>query len=136
MELFVWPVVSVKWAVELSSVTEGSGAVCATTALETPRPKLCVNSWVSANVREIVVDREAFYMGGMFTVAWVVVQTPLFGSGMGPIHLDDVHCQGNETSLLDCSHREMRRHNCYRSNEVAVVCRAGEILTIKSCHNR
>jgi serine/threonine protein kinase len=58
-----------------------------------------------------------------FSESWVVVQTPLFGSGMGPIHLDDVRCQGNETSLLDCSHREMRRHNCYRSNEVAVVCR-------------
>ena len=35
-------------------------------------------------------------------------------------------CRGNESSLLDCSYRGMRKHNCYRSNEVAVVCRAGK----------
>ena len=58
-----------------------------------------------------------------------VIHTPLFGSGMGPIQLDDVRCQGNEKALLNCAHREMRQHNCYRSNEVAVACRASEHKT-------
>lgn len=58
-------------------------------------------------------------------LAWSVVSIPIFGTGMGPIHLDAVSCEGNESTLLECSHRGLTIHNCYRNEEVAVTCRAG-----------
>lgn len=54
-----------------------------------------------------------------------VVSTHLFGAGAGPIQLDDLRCQGNEATLLECDHSEFRVHNCYRHEEAAVSCRAG-----------
>ena len=38
-------------------------------------------------------------------------------------HLDDVSCTGNETKLVDCSHRGVGNHNCRLGiDEAAVVC--------------
>ena len=47
----------------------------------------------------------------------------VFGQGTGPIRLDDVHCEGNETSITQCSHRGWRVHNCGRGKNAGVVCR-------------
>uniref|UniRef100_H3BXJ7 SRCR domain-containing protein n=1 Tax=Tetraodon nigroviridis TaxID=99883 RepID=H3BXJ7_TETNG len=46
-----------------------------------------------------------------------------FGQGVGPILLDDVHCQGSEASLLDCPHGIWGRTDCSHSEDVAVRCR-------------
>ena len=37
--------------------------------------------------------------------------------------MDDVHCRGNETSILDCRHNT--RHNCGGSEGAGVVCAEG-----------
>ena len=47
----------------------------------------------------------------------------VFGQGTGPIRLDDVHCEGNETSITQCSHRGWGVHNCGRGKNAGVVCR-------------
>ena len=43
-----------------------------------------------------------------------------YGSGIGPILLDDIACTGNEDSLFDCQHSTI--HNCRHSEDIGVLC--------------
>ena len=45
-----------------------------------------------------------------------------FGSGSGPIFLDDVICTGSEPSLLQCYSNEVGVHNCDHSEDAGVQC--------------
>lgn len=44
------------------------------------------------------------------------------GYGSGDILLDDVICQGSETSIFDCQHQGIRQHNCGHHEDVSVKC--------------
>ena len=48
-----------------------------------------------------------------------------FGPGNGPIWLDDIRCQGDELSIIECSHRPWGSHNCLHGEDVSVDCRPG-----------
>ena len=46
-----------------------------------------------------------------------------FGMGSGPIHLDDVKCEGEETNLLSCPQLAQNiQHNCKHSEDAGVKC--------------
>ena len=45
-----------------------------------------------------------------------------FGSGSGPILLDNVVCDGNEADLLACAHNPLFETNCDHQEDAAVVC--------------
>ncbi|XP_019630689.1 PREDICTED: deleted in malignant brain tumors 1 protein-like [Branchiostoma belcheri] len=46
-----------------------------------------------------------------------------FGQGTGPIYMDDLRCDGNETSLFKCSYAGWAIHNCDHGQDAGVVCR-------------
>ena len=49
-----------------------------------------------------------------------------FGTGSGPIWLDDVTCTGIEPSLADCTHRPWGQYDCSRIEDVSVDCQPGK----------
>jgi len=45
-----------------------------------------------------------------------------FGTGIGPIFLDDVQCTTSSSQLLECSSRPIQTHNCLHSDDAGVGC--------------
>lgn len=52
----------------------------------------------------------------------VAVPFAMYGEGQGNILLDNVGCQGTETSLEQCPHRGYYIHNCQPYEDVGVIC--------------
>ena len=52
----------------------------------------------------------------------IAISRGFFGFGFGRIHLDDLRCDGTETSLLNCSHNGELNHNCAHSEDAGVIC--------------
>lgn len=77
---------------------------------------VCDDHWTQEHAE--VVCRQLGYRGH----AEVVVDGT-FGEGAGLILLDDVHCDGWETSLLDCPHGIWGRTDCSHTEDVGVRCR-------------
>ena len=54
-----------------------------------------------------------------------------FGMGSGPIHLDDVKCEGEETNLLSCPQLAQNiQHNCKHSEDAGVKCQGVRIKCV------
>ena len=50
--------------------------------------------------------------------------TSFFGEGVGPIHLSEVHCNGSEQKLTDCTtgNGVISLNGCDHGNDVGVIC--------------
>uniref|UniRef100_A0A3Q0QPQ0 Neurotrypsin n=1 Tax=Amphilophus citrinellus TaxID=61819 RepID=A0A3Q0QPQ0_AMPCI len=76
---------------------------------------VCDDHWTQQHAE--VVCRQLGYRGHA-----EVVSDGTFGEGVGLILLDDVQCEGSETSLLDCQHGIWGRTDCSHSEDVGVRC--------------
>ena len=65
----------------------------------------------------IILHNYYFYFSYLGALAF---STAYFGQGEGPISLDNVHCNGSESSLLDCNH--LNQSNCGHSADAGVRC--------------
>jgi len=45
-----------------------------------------------------------------------------YGSGQGPIWMDDVACTGSENSLTDCLHTPSSENNCDHGEDISIEC--------------
>ena len=55
-----------------------------------------------------------------------------FGGGQGPIHMDEVSCNGNENSLFNCP--RLTIHDCDHTEDAGVRCE-GMCITRDYCQN-
>ena len=66
-----------------------------------------------------------------FQAATAIVLNAAFGPGTGPIYMDDVQCDGSESSLLDCQlGQHLGSHDCWHSKDTGVVCTDEGMVTI------
>ena len=80
---------------------EGRVEVCSSGRYGT----VCDDSW-DGNEAGVVCRQLGYTRGG------IPVPRGFFGVGSNRIHLDDLQCNGTETSLLSCSHAGLGNHDC------------------------
>lgn len=53
-----------------------------------------------------------------------VINNVFFGGGayLQSIHLDQLHCTGEEPNLLNCSHDGIGVHDCKHEEDVGIIC--------------
>ena len=54
--------------------------------------------------------------------------TNFFTEGTWHIHIKDLNCTGNESSVWDCPMNELTDHSCYHYDDASVICQCTYIL--------
>ena len=52
-----------------------------------------------------------------------------FGPGSGTIWFDNLHCVGNETTILQCQTKAAGDNDCTHSEDVGIICTDGKRFT-------
>ena len=77
---------------------------------------MCDDDWDSTDAR-VVCKQLGYPSSGA-----IAFYGAYFGSGYGPIWLDDVNCNGSESNLLNCTNYGIGIHNCGHHEDAGVRC--------------
>ena len=77
---------------------------------------MCDDDWDSTDAR-VVCNQLGYPSSGAIAFSYAY-----FGSGYGPIWLDDVNCNGSESNLLNCTNYGIGIHNCGHQEDAGVRC--------------
>ncbi|XP_064405891.1 uncharacterized protein LOC135350948 isoform X5 [Halichondria panicea] len=80
---------------------------------------VCDDSWGTADATLVCKQ-----LGYAYTSTGIPYSNALFGSGTGPIYLDDVHCFSSSNQLLECPSSPILTNNCAHSDDAGVGCEA------------
>ena len=124
--------------------TEGRVEICIEGAWGT----VCDDHWDNTDA-QVVCNQLGFAQTGLYLHGPVYISTIIlnvsiflvypgavaiiyaFPGGTGAIHLDDLHCTGNESRLIDCPHSGVGVQNCGHYEDAGVRCiRACMIIII------
>ncbi|KAL3854706.1 hypothetical protein ACJMK2_013964, partial [Sinanodonta woodiana] len=78
-----------------------------------------------SNVDAMVVCRQL----GLPTSGAIALGNAHFGQGSGPIHIDDVGCQGSEPTLAACMYANIS--DCTHAEDVGVQCNAADTTIVR-----
>ena len=70
----------------------------------------------------------------MFSTATSALIEAAFGQGSGLILLDNLHCTGSESHLIDCLHSGIGNHDCSHSEDAGAVCACECYMVLKCMH--
>ena len=115
--------------------TEGRVEICSGGVWGT----VCDDSWDNTDA-QVVCNQLGFAQTGLYLHVPVYISTIIlnvliflvytgavatiytFPGGTGAIHLDNLHCTGSESRLIDCPHNGVGVHNCVHSEDAGVRC--------------
>lgn len=69
-----------------------------------------------ASFTQLFINDELLYLAGAVATSFAS-----FGQGVGPIHMDNVECDGTEGTLFNCS-ALISSHNCAHFEDAGVTC--------------
>ena len=104
-----------------------SGGQCVMTAGAALMLQWSASSWdmhtleVSGSAEMLEYLHELICNCGVF-LGGIAYSSARFGTGTGPIFLDDVQCTSSSSRLLECSSSPILTHNCLHSDDAGVGC--------------
>ena len=124
-EMFVWLEAPISMRVEWRCASMTSGGQCVMTPGTTLMLLWSASNWDmhTLEVSTMLWLHDRFYVSTMFLCAGGrAYSNAHFGTGRGPIFLDDVQCTSSSSQLLECPSRPILSHNCLHSADAGVGC--------------